>query len=94
MTSESETFSFSLRANVSTMAFSLAGDLFAAGDEMGGISVWMTNGIALAQLEHSDAILKLAFSPDSNCLAAASADSGVQMWIVGPELIAAQVGPD
>lgn len=93
MTSESEAFSFSLRANVSTMAFSLAGDLFAAGDEMGGISVWMTKGIALAQLEHSDAILKLAFSPDGNCLAAASADSGVQMWVVGPEMIAAQVRP-
>ena len=91
LTSSKETLSFSARASVSAMAFSPAGDLFAAGDDMGGISVWMTNGTALAQLEHNDAVIKLAFSSDSTRLAAASADSGVQMWIVGPQSMADQV---
>ena len=88
-----ETISFSAEAEVTVTAFSPAGELFAAGDERGGISVWRTSGTVLARFQHNEPILRLSFSPDAAYLAAASADGGVRMWVVAAEILAGNVRP-
>jgi WD40 repeat protein len=87
----SEIVAFSTAADKAGMVFSPGGELFAAGDAPGGVRVYQTDGNHLANLQHEEPISHLAFSPDASCLAIASRDSAVRVWIVSPALLAESV---
>lgn len=82
---------FSTAAEVATIVFDPAGRLVAVGDEYGCISVRCTDGTMCAEFRHAEPIAQLAFTPDGTLLAAASVDGALRLWIVAPELLAAEV---
>jgi WD40 repeat protein len=86
-----EIVQYSNTADVMQMAFSPGGDLFASGDERGGILVWQTAGECIARLQHDEPISHLVFSPDGTRLAVASLDAAVRVWIVAPDALARAV---
>jgi hypothetical protein len=86
-----EVFNFSAPGDVSALAFSPGGTLFAAGDARGGITVWRTNGQILTSFQHRQPITRLAFRPDGTCLAAQSTDAAVRVWLVDSTLLGDRV---
>jgi WD40 repeat protein len=66
-----------------SLAFSLRGDLIAAGERYGGqIHLWQaSSGISQKVWKaHREGVIALAFSPDATMLAAAGNDGKVSLW--------------
>ena len=73
--------------NISEVAFSPDGTLFAVGFQSGLIEVRKTtSNNTLATLEgHENYIIGLAFSPDGTRLTSAAADQTMRVWGIPPQ---------